>query len=367
MRARMPAVSTYLAFAACCGCALSDVAATSPVVVTGTLLGPTGQAVASAPVSLEREPQSPFAGHLAGEGCDPDATYGTFLTGQTDASGAYDFSLAGSDTQSSDADALCFRIRDSQGSLAAAVAFDVQVDQVLLPALQLFDPQLGEANEGQGAGALLSFTWTEPSPAADSESLSLLTADGSILWRAASAGQGAAILAGYLAEDAAQSAQWEALSSSPVDSTQVVLARTSTLAVSPPPVLPASRGAACSSSLGPSGLPTPCPLTDGKFHDALAGLPAAPSWIGVDLPAAVTATRVVLRGLASFGPQLIVEASLDGTSWTQLATASTDSGSEYLDVAFPGPTSLQHLKLTATGASDAQENLIQDLSQVSLF
>ena len=133
-----------------------------PVVVTGTLLGPTGQAVASAPVSLEREPQSPFAGHLAGEGCDPDATYGTFLTGQTDASGAYDFSLAGSDTQSSDADALCFRIRDSQGSLAAAVAFDVQVDQVLLPALQLFDPQLGEANEGQGAGALLSFTWTSP-------------------------------------------------------------------------------------------------------------------------------------------------------------------------------------------------------------
>jgi len=362
------------ALGACGGCALSDVAATSSVVVTGQLLDSSGLGVAAAPVALQREPQSLFAGHLAGAGCDPDATYGTFQTGQTDAAGAFDFSLEGSDTQTSSDAALCFRIGTSQGALGAAVAFDVQVNQVQLPALQLFDPQLAEANVafgGAGQVGILSFTWTEPNPAADSETLSLLAADGSVLWRAAGSGQGAEILPGYLAEDATQSAEWEALVSTPSDGTEVVLARNSTLAVSPPAVVPVSRGAACSSSLGPSagagGLPTPCPLTDGKFHDALAGLPTAPAWISLDLAAPVTASRAVLRGLSSFGGQLILQGSLDGVTWTQLGTASTESTSEYLDVAFPGPVTLQHLKLTATGASDAEENLIQDLAQVSIF
>jgi hypothetical protein len=369
--------SILAVIASCCACAVSDITPTAPVVVTGELVNASGQAVASSPVVLEREPQSLFAGLLAGGSCDPDATYSTFLTGQTGPTGTYDFSLVGSDTQSigAAADALCFRIRNSQGTLGASVAFDVQVDQVQLPVLQVVDPGLAEANlaatGGSGTVGVLSFTWVEPSPPSDSENLSLLAADGSILWLATSTGQGAMILPGYLAEDATQSAQWEALASSAGDGTEVVLSRTSTLAISPPAVVPLSRGAACSSSLGASGgqgdLPTPCPLTDGKFHDALAGLPISPGWITVDLAAPVTATRAVLRGVSSFGGQLILEGSLDGSSWSQLATASTESSSEYLDIAFAAPVSLQHLKLTATGASDAEQNLIQDLAQVSIF
>ncbi len=366
MRNWMPAV---VLVGACGGCAVSDLAASASVVVSGMLEDASGNAVARSSVTLERQPQSLFAGNLVGTACDPDGTYATLQTAQTDTTGTYDFSLAGSETQTDSSDALCFRIRNTQGTLGASVAFEVQVTQLQLPVLQLFDPQLAEINVPGSAGqvGVLSFAWTEPSPAVDSETLSLLAADGSIIWRAGSSGQGAAVLAGYLAEDATQSTEWEALVSTPTDGTDVVLARSSTLAVSPPAVVPLSRGAACSSSLGAGGLPTPCPLTDGTFHDALAGLATEPSWVSVDLAAPVTASRAVLRGLSSFGGQLILEGSLDGTSWTQLGAASTESSSEYLDVAFPGPTSLQHLRLTATGASDAEENLIQDLAQVSLF
>jgi hypothetical protein len=349
------------------GCAESDLAATAPVQVSGQMLQASGQAEASTQVTLEREPPSPFAGQLLGAACDPDAAYQSFLTGRTNTAGSYAFSLVGSDTQSSGDDALCFRIQNSQGALGVAVAFDVQVDQLQLPALQIFDPRLAETT---AAGAL-SFSWSEPNPASDQETLSLAAADGSILWQAASSGQGAAILPGYLAEDATQSAAWESLVTTPTDGTQVVLARSASLAIAPPAVVPPSRGAACSSSLGTSGgagaLPTPCPLTDGKFHDGLADLAAPPTWVAVDLAAPVAASRVVLRGLSSFGAQLVVEGSLDGASWRQLATASTEAGAEYLDIALPGVTSLAHVRLTATGASDAQENVIQGLAQVSIF
>lgn len=90
-------------------------------------------------------------------------------------------------------------------------------------------------------------------------------------------------------------------------------------------------------------------------------------------PAAARGCRAVSAGLprvlsVTVSAQLIVEGSLDGSAWTRLATASTEAGAAaYLGIALPGVTTLAHVKLAASGASEARENIIQRLAQVSIL
>ncbi|HSA20119.1 MAG TPA: discoidin domain-containing protein, partial [Myxococcota bacterium] len=117
---------------------------------------------------------------------------------------------------------------------------------------------------------------------------------------------------------------------------------------------PPSRGAAC--TLAGQSYPGGCPLTDGGME-----LSTSPDGLAqIDLGAVRAVELVVLRGSFS---ALELSASLDGQSWTPLASGLTGDS---LQVTPPQPVQLRHLKLRE-GLDDYGQQRSLLLAEVSAW
>jgi hypothetical protein len=141
---------------------------------------------------------------------------------------------------------------------------------------------------------------------------------------------------------------------------------------------PVSRGAACTAtaqdgatSVLASADAAACPLTDGVFRNFQVPLPdwtcgesACPllGAVTIDLGADTSFDKVVVRDLeVGVGAFLDIEASSDGTSFTQLHRVFAPIVESYLDVVLDAPTSARFVRLSAPSGS------ILTAAEVSVF
>ncbi|NTX35849.1 hypothetical protein HUA78_15480 [Myxococcus sp. CA033] len=158
---------------------------------------------------------------------------------------------------------------------------------------------------------------------------------------------------------------------------------------------PLSRGARCHPVTD-----VPCPFTDGLLAEQRIselwprGEPSSsPRRVGVQLETPAQLSRVVIRGLRTYGQEVVIEGSEDGVQWSELArrplaeapttgnsrlfrnVSDADSpwdppipGYEYafLDISLPGGPPVRYVRLLSMWPSP-QEIEVTSIAELSLF
>jgi hypothetical protein len=262
--------------------------------------------------------------------------------------GSYRFGpIRGADTQGSTGEALLFStwLRGPTPSAPATAPagvdadFYIQETETTLPALRLWET----AGTEQDATGATTFSWsalesTIGSPA-DDYKLQVTTAQGRIIWSAGASGSATKVtIDPRVTQDFAGNWAIWAHRKIPGNLTDVDLTwYAPSAAYASRGSVPLSRSKDCWLQ-GPNGpvQQTPCPLTDGDLATSLQPLPPAqcPSgqsctppqqnnWVYVDLGSGTPLSALVLYDVAFGLSAAIVEGSADGTTWTALASVTS--------------------------------------------
>lgn len=302
------------------------------VAIRGTALAAGGGPLSDRPVRLGTAPTADEIGlgmltvglSCIGIGCSGDSFDTT-----TGADGSYRFDLTGRDVQSAFGRASSVVVSTSaepSGGWATGPStsahLKVQSEDLAMPDLALADvmPQLIDD------GSQIIVTW-DASAAAAPYTLTLLAADGSLVWELATS-EGEATFDGRILEDLAGVATVASTTTDAVEGSDVTLvARSSGVAFHGGFGPPHSRGAPCEvlaeggqkvalpdchltdGSLRPASVPSSvCPRTDSTETTAASCLPAAR--VRVTMPEPTPANSIVVRGCAD--PCRVEMTAIDG-------------------------------------------------------
>ncbi len=316
----------------------SRIAPEATVTVRGTALTPAGAPLTDRPVRLGSgvaDDDALLAVLTAGLACTSGVCRGTVFDGATDGSGAYRFSLKGSDTQGTFGGAKSELVTVSAAPVgqqvtgaAASARFVVQTTDVRLPVLRLVDPRLSV--DGRAPVLRARWTTTAPGPYA----LSFETDSSVPAWQQTTAASGAA-LDGRVLEGTAGRVTLSGGSTDATVGSQVALRwRSPGAAYVAGASVPASRGASCTANGRPL---IPCGLTDGNLSNAVpvpkatcTSTPATcpPAAAVVDLAGAPRADLVVVRGCSGTCP---VSTSADGVTFRTVGAVTTGWATLALD------------------------------------
>jgi hypothetical protein len=341
------------------GCERSAVNPTDAITLKGTLQDSAGAPRGMATVKLHRGPP-----RVSGGTC-PLLLGTPWKTAISGADGAYSFGFSGKETQTDDllgssegGDlARCFRVvSESANEAAVSADFTVQVTTVEAPTLRDYDAALAVA----GVTGSADFTWTAPASGARPESYALVlnTETGDGLWsKGTSGGTTNVSVPDYLFEGQASKAQLTARSEERVSgSIWPIRLESAVIAVAARGAPPLSRGAPCDLAA------TPCALTDGSFKSAAVEQEA----VTVTFGAPLALKRVILRGLSGTGDRLVVETSVDGTTFTGLSDLAYSGG--FHDLESPSVLTVKavKVKLVKTSSSSTTEAKISKLAELSV-
>lgn len=335
-RPRRPVLVAALTVAALAACTnQSHVDRNATVHVTGHALGTTGAALADRPVKLGSGVPGGDAAigvFTFGLACTSGICAGTVKTAKTDTSGAYDIALKGAETQSTFGEAKSELLSVSAAptgeqisGATASARFRIQTTKVALPDLTLVDPRTSLATTGTD----VAVHWTTTGPPADTVTFS--ARDGQEVWAAPVSGT-AAQLDGRVLEGTSGRVTLSGGSSDKIQGSDVTLRWTGPgIAYASGVGAPASRGAACTYTNGPSPVPQTsgtCALTDGNLttpvplppvcaagtaQGSTAVLPCPQAnAVDVTLAALVPAQLVVVRGCSA---ACTVSTSADGRTF----------------------------------------------------
>lgn len=331
---RIVAIVTLGAMAT--ACTASKLQADATVRVTGTVLDASGQPARNADVALFKRADigevligATLAIGTLGLTCFV-ANAPSFCEGarkaRTDDSGAFSFSLKGSDTQGSVANASDFDLlarvpRPAGGDLASSVRFKIQQEDLEVPALRVWDATPSVTAE---RGAVRT-SWTGlPGGYGDSPDYGVRFVDGQkrVVWNVADAKPGARVDSRLL-EDQRGAVEVTASTSTPGPDTTFRYTFFSQGAPYSGAGAPPSRGAACvaSSADGQTAPLSPCLLSDGDLFAAanLSSGGGVRTGVYLDLGAPKPIGLVVGRGATG---TTAIEASDDARTWTMVGPGS---------------------------------------------
>ena len=313
------------------GCAASKLDADATVRVTGTVLDAAGQPARGADVALFKVADigevlvgATLAIGTLGASCfvpgGPAFCQDARKT-TTDDSGKFSYSLKGSDTQGSVANARDFDLtafvgRTTGKPQVASVRFKVQRTDLEVPPLRVWDAQ---ATTAAASGGVRTSWPALPADYGESPTYALrFVADNKTVWSVAKAAPGDRVDGRYL-EDARGAVEVGASTSRSGPDTKFrytyFAAGGSFAGTGKPP----SRGAACFSATadGAATALSPCRLTDGDLSTAaqFSGDATARPSAYVDLGSSRPVSLVVARGAAGTTE---IETSDDAKNWTVL-------------------------------------------------
>ncbi len=310
----------------------------------------------------QHEDKSPLASaELALVRSDNSACVGTsaFAKPTTDAQGAFQVPMKGSDTQNGDV-ARCFRLSLPVGAQGAQLSADflVQVTQVEVPTLQQWNG--APAASLTATGAQLTFVDLGSTHGLPGLDYSLTAQVGAAVAWASPHVVSPVAFSDALLEDFSATASVSA--SSPVKgsgTTFTLRYQCDGVALPTHAKVPASRGAACAYA----GAPTVCPLTDGKVDKVALG--SGVTDVTVTLPAAKLLKKAVLRGVGvSPSATVVLEGSPDGVTFSHLADVGALDAYQELDLT--GATAITQVRLKGT-RTDGGTFAVSSLDELSLF
>lgn len=335
------------------GCTRSHIPSDATVQVTGSVVDASGSPVAGAKVALVKEAD---LGEVLGGLTVALSTLGLscFVAHQpsfcararkatADGSGAFSYTLSGSDTQGSigNADTLDLTAVGPGGASAGSttVAFTVQTTALALPALHLWGSTPSVSSQG-GAHPTDVVSWPAlPSSIDQSPTYGVRFLDGGagagpgLDWAINGARPGASADARVL-EDRSGTAEVDASTSRPGPDTRFRFTYRSASVPFHGPGAPPSRGAAClAQAAGAAPAPLhPCGLTDGNLSSTVvlsagqcaACSPSPADAAIIDLGSARAVSLVVVRGATGL---VAIEGSRDLSTWTALGSLDASPGS----------------------------------------
>ena len=312
----------------------SHVQRNATVHVTGRVIAVDGRALANRPVKLGSgvpEGDAALGVFTFGLACTSGICAGTVKSTTTDAAGAYDVTLKGSETQSTFGEAKSELLTVSAAPTGAQISgaatsarFRIQTTAVKLPDLRLVDPQTTLVSTGRDAVV----GWIVTSPPADS--VTFADRDGRSVWQTAAGTAKTAVVDGRVLEDTSGRVTVSGGRTDRIEGSDLTQRWTGPgIAYAASAGAPASRGAACTYSHGATSVPLvsgACALTDGDLTDAVPLPPTCAAGsvgsapppcpvadaVAVDLAAAVPAQLVVVRGCTA---ACAVSTSADGRTF----------------------------------------------------
>lgn len=302
--------------------------------VTGGVVDPSGAPLAGRPVHLGAgitDSDVGLAIFTVGLSCATVGCRGKQFDTSTDGTGAYSFTLKGSDSQSTFGEAVNELVtasaapgpHDVSGASVSA-RFRIQTTEVQLPVLHLVDPGLRVTRDDGGIEA----TWSTAAPGP--YELTFENGDAGPVWRVMTA-DSASTVDPRVVEDTNGRVVLGGAAQDRIEGSAVDLHWRSPgvgyAGVGAPP----SRGRPCT-FVDATGALLPasggCSLTDGQLSRATGAPPQGAAAADVSLAQPVPATLVVVRGCAS---SCDVAVTSDGTTFTTAGTATGDDAVVALD------------------------------------